>query len=93
MAKRREYLCIKRYLLILDSLLKKYGRAMSLFRFEAKIYGAWQLDSLNVLALCCGHQERYKSRNVEQKIGFVKLKPDTKFKRGKQDAKLNSYRG
>jgi hypothetical protein len=58
---------------------------MSLFRIEAKIYGAWQLDTSSILSLQRKDLERYSYRIIAKKIRFLKRKPNTKFKPGKPE--------
>ncbi|HEX9971141.1 MAG TPA: hypothetical protein VGD14_03635 [bacterium] len=58
---------------------------MSLFRIEAKIYGAWQLDTSNILSRQRNDPERYSSLIIAKKIRFLKRKPNIKFKPGKSE--------
>lgn len=58
---------------------------MSLFRIEAKIYGAWQLDTSGILNRHHNEIERYSYRLIAKKIRFLKRKANAKFKPGKPE--------
>jgi hypothetical protein len=58
---------------------------MSLFRIEAKIYGAWQLDTSSILSLQRNESERYSYRLIAKKIRLLRRKPNINFKRRKRD--------
>lgn len=57
---------------------------MSLFRIEAKIYGAWQLDTSSILSLQRNPSERYSCRFLSKKIRLLRRKPSDNFKRNKK---------